>query len=247
MEIPVRIVLVEPTHPGNIGATARAMKTMGLSDLALVAPKHFPSEEATARASGADDVLGNAAVTATLPEAIGDCGYVIGASARLRGLKWPVIDPRSCAESIWRRLADNRVALVMGPEHSGLSNQDLGRCQEIVHIPTNPEFGSLNLAMAVQVLCYELRMCRLGSSVAAEETRAAPLASAEELEGFHEHLERVLAAAGFLHPVHQKQLRLKLRRLFHRARPDRNEINILRGIVAALDPAAGHTEGRGPA
>lgn len=247
MEIPVRIVLVTPTHPGNIGATARAMKTMGLSDLALVAPQHFPSEEATARASGADDVLENAAVTATLPEAIGDCGYVIGASARLRGSKWPVIDPRTCAESIWRRLPDNRVALVMGPEHSGLSNEDLGRCQEIVHIPTNPAFGSLNLAMAVQVLCYELRMCRAGSSVAAEETRVAPLASADELEGFHEHLERVLAAAGFLHPVHQKQLKLKLRRLFHRARPDRNEINILRGIVAALDPAARHTEGRGPA
>ena len=245
MQIPVRIVLVRPTHPGNIGATARAMKTMGLRDLALVAPKHFPSEEATARASGAADVLENAAVTATLPEAISEFGYVIGASARLRGSKWPVVDPRTCAESIWRRLADNRVAIVMGPEHSGLSNEDLGRCRELVHIPANPEFGSLNLAMAVQVLCYELRMCRPGSSIAAEETRVAPLASAEELEGFHEHLESVLAAAGFLHPVHQKQLKLKLRRLFHRARPDRNEINILRGIVAALDPAK-IMERRGP-
>ncbi len=245
MQIPVRIVLVRPTHPGNIGATARAMKTMGLRDLALVAPKHFPSEEATARASGAADVLENAAVTATLPEAIGECGYVIGASARLRGSKWPVVDPRTCAESIWRRLADNRVAIVMGPEHSGLSNEDLGRCRELVHIPANPEFGSLNLAMAVQILCYELRMCRPGSGIAAGETRVAPLASAEELEGFHEHLESVLAAAGFLHPVHQKQLKLKLRRLFHRARPDRNEINILRGIVAALDPAK-IMERRGP-
>ena len=246
MHIPVRIVLVTPTHPGNIGAVARAMKTMGLSDLALVAPKHFPSEEATARASGAADVLENAEVTATLPEAIRDCGYVIGASARLRGSKWPIVDPRTCAESIWRHVPDNRVALVMGPEHSGLSNDDLGRCRELVHIPTNPEFGSLNLAMAVQVLCYELRMCQVRSSVASEEDRGVPLASAAELEGFHEHLERVLAAAGFLHPVHQKQLRLKLRRLFQRARPDYNEINILRGIVAALDPAR-YTDGRGSA
>ncbi|WP_428099315.1 RNA methyltransferase [Candidatus Rariloculus sp.] len=246
MHIPVRIVLVAPTHPGNIGATARAMKTMGLTDLALVAPQRFPSDEARARASGADDVLENATVTQTLPEAIRDRGYVVGASARLRSSKWPVVNPRTCAESIRRRLPDDRVAIVMGPEHSGLSNEDLGRCQELVHIPTDPAFGSLNLAMAVQVLCYELRMCLEGSSVATEEARGAPLASAAELEGFHEHLERVLAAAGFLHPVHQKQLKLKLRRLFHRARPDQNEINILRGIVAALDPAR-YSDERGPA
>lgn len=235
MHIPVRIVLVEPSHPGNIGAAARAMKTMGLTDMALVAPKIFPSEEATARASGADDVLARARVSATLVEAIADCGFVVGASARLRSMRWPVVDPRTCAESIWQQVPRTKVAIVMGPEQSGLTNDDLGRCQQLVHIPTDPEFGSLNLAMAVQVLCYELRMTQARHEGPAE-VREAPLASAAELEGFHLHLERVLADAGFLHPDHQKQLKLKLRRLFHRARLDQNEVNILRGALAALDP-----------
>jgi TrmH family RNA methyltransferase len=231
-------VLVAPTHPGNIGAVARAMKTMGLSDLALVRPKVFPSDEATARASGADDVLERARVTETLAEALAGCGFVVGASARLRGLQWPVVDPRRCAERIWTELAHTSAAVVMGPEHSGLTNEDLARCQHLVHIPTNPDYGSLNLAMAVQVICYELRMASTAPAVAAEEeTREAPPATAEELEGFHAHLDRLLSDAGFLHPDHPKQLRLKLRRLFHRARLDRNEINILRGALAALDPA----------
>lgn len=237
VHIPVRIVLVAPTHPGNIGAVARAMKTMGLSDLALVSPKVFPSEEATARASGADDVLEHALVTESLVEAISGCGFVVGASARLRGLQWPVVDPRYCAERIWTELAHTRVAVVMGPEHSGLTNDDLARCQQLVHIPTNPHFGSLNLAMAVQVICYELRMASGTPSVAEEEAREAPPATAEELEGFHQHLEGLLGDVGFLNPDHPKQLKLKLRRLFHRARLDRNEINILRGALAALDPA----------
>lgn len=236
MHIPVRIVLVAPTHPGNIGAAARAMKTMGLSDLALVRPKTFPSAEATARASGADDVLGKARVTETLVEAIADYGFVVGASARLRGTPWPVVDPRSAAERIWAALAGTRVAVVMGPEQSGLTNEDLARCQELVHIPVNPEYGSLNLAMAVQVICYELRMAAGIGSVSVDEPRDAPLATAAELEGFHEQLERLLSEVGFLHPDHPKQLKLKLRRLFHRARLDRNEINILRGALAALDP-----------
>jgi TrmH family RNA methyltransferase len=197
----------------------------------------FPSEEATARASGADDLLERAVVTDTLVEAIAGCGFVVGASARLRGLQWPVVDPRRCAERIWTELAHTNVAVVMGPEHSGLTNEDLARCQHLVHIPTNPEYGSLNLAMAVQVICYELRMASAAPAVAAEEARDAPLATAEELEGFHEHLDRVLSDARFLHPDHPKQLRLKLRRLFHRARLDRNEINIMRGALAALDPA----------
>ena len=209
---------------------------MGLTDMALVAPKIFPSEEATARASGADDVLARARVSATLVDAIADCGFVVGASARLRSMRWPVVDPRACAESIWQQVPRTNVAIVMGPEQSGLTNDDLGRCQQLVHIPTDPEFGSLNLAMAVQVLCYELRMARERYE-APIEVREAPLASAAELEGFHLHLERVLAEAGFLHPDHQKQLKLKLRRLFHRARLDQNEVNILRGALAALDPA----------
>ena len=237
MQIPVRIVLVEPSHPGNIGAAARAMKTMGLDDMALVAPKHFPSDEATARAAGADDVLARARVTGTLVEAIGDCGLVVGATARLRNMRWPIVDPRACAERIWQEMPHTQAAVVMGPEQSGLTNEDLGRCRLLVHIPTNPQFGSLNLAMAVQVICYELRMARLALPGPLEENREAPPATAEELEGFHVHLERVLAGAGFLRYDHQKQLKLKLRRLFHRARLDQNEVNILRGALAALDPS----------
>src|SRR5690554_1267160 len=198
MQIPIRIVLVETSHPGNIGACARAMKTMGVADLALVRPRTFPSDEATARASGAGDILERAVVHDSLSEAIADCGYVVGASARLRTVQWPTVDPRACAESVWRELERNRVAIVMGPEQSGLTNEDLGRCQQLVHIPTQPEFGSLNLAMAVQVLCYELRMTGLARSAQSKaapvenESREAPLATAAELEGFHEHLERVL-------------------------------------------------------
>jgi TrmH family RNA methyltransferase len=242
VEVPVRIVLVEHSHPGNIGAAARAMKTMGLNDLALVAPKSFPSDEATARAAGADDVLGHARVVATLVEAISDCDLVVGATARLRSFRWPVVDARHCAELIWQHVARGRAAIVVGPEQSGLTNEDLGRCQQLVHIPTNPDFSSLNLAMAVQVLCYELRMANPDLREPYEENRGARFATAAELEGFHVHLERVLSDAGFLHPVHQVQLKLKLRRLFHRARLDQNEVNILRGALTALDPAKRRTD-----
>jgi TrmH family RNA methyltransferase len=245
MHLPPRIVLVETSHPGNIGASARAMKTMGLADLTLVAPGEFPSAEATARASGADDVLARARVVATLSEAIADCGFIVGASARLRSLPWPTVDPRACARSIRAQAASTPVALVFGPEHSGLTNEDLGRCHQLVNIPANPEYASLNLAMAVQVLCYELRMAYVDGSPVTEE-REAPPASAEELEGLHRHLDTVLSAAGFLNPDHPRQLKLRLRRIFNRSQLDRNEVNILRGMLAALDPAhRGGAGGRG--
>ena len=221
------------------------MKAMGLSDLALVRPKYFPSDEATARAAGADDVLGNARVFESLTVAIEDCGFVVGASARLRTVQLPIVDPRTCAESIWQRLADNRVAIVMGPEQSGLTNEDLARCQQLVNIPTVPDFSSLNLAMAVQVLCYELRMTRTRHDAQAAAARDAPFATAGELESFHAHLEQVLTDAGFLHPEHQRQVKLKLRRIFHRATLDQNEINILRGMLSALDPRK-RTQSRAP-
>lgn len=211
------------------------MKTMGLSELVLVAPRSFPSDEATARASGAHDLLERAAVMPDLPAAIADCGYVVGATARLRGMRWPVEDPRQMAVSVRRRMRDTRVAIVMGPEKSGLTNEDLARCHSMVHIPTHPDYGSLNLAMAVQVLCYELRMADDSVRLDGAEARDAPPATAAELEGFHRHLETALSAAGFLHPDHPKQLKLKLRRLFMRADLDRNEINILRGAIAALE------------
>lgn len=241
MEIPVRIVLVETSHPGNIGAVARAMKTMGVSDLRLVAPKSFPDKEAVARASGADDILAAAKLESDLPSAIADCSYVVGASARGRGGRWPVLDPKGCADEVVSRLPDQRVAIVMGPEQSGLTNEDLARCNALIQIPTAPEYGSLNLAMAVQVLCYELRMAILAKSAGVEslvrsEQRDAPPATACEIEGFHVHLEELLSRTRFLSPDHPKQLKRKLRRIFMRAELDQNEINILRGALASLDP-----------
>jgi tRNA (cytidine32/uridine32-2'-O)-methyltransferase len=237
VQIPVRIVLVDTSHPGNIGATARAMKTMGLTDLALVRPRYFPSDEAAARAAGADDILSAAHVCESLGEAISDCGWVVGASARLRTVALPVVDPRECATTIWRRVLENRAAILMGPEQSGLTNDDLARCQQLVHIPAAPGYSSLNLAMAVQVLCYELRMSAPGREAPQGPSGDAPLATAAELEGLHEHLERLLTESGFLHPAHQKQVKLKLRRIFHKATLDQNELNILRGMLTSLDPA----------
>ncbi|MGI9258978.1 MAG: RNA methyltransferase [Gammaproteobacteria bacterium] len=247
MSFSVRIVLVEPSHPGNIGASARAMKTMGFDELVLVAPKEFPSAEATARASGADALLENARIVESLSEGIADCAFVVGASARSRSLTWPTIDPRVCAETVNAHSPRGNVALVFGPEQSGLTNHDMARCHQLVQIPSNPEYSSLNLAMAVQVLCYELRMAQLdGDSVSEDEfeQREAPAATADELNGFHEHLESVLAAAGFLHEDHPKLLKLRLRRIFHRSHLDQTEINILRGLLKALDPrgAVGQTD-----
>ena len=236
MQIPVRIVLVETSHPGNIGAAARAMKTMGLKDLTLVRPQEFPSEQATARAAGADDILERARVVDDLSAAIADCGWVVGASARLRTVTVPVVDPRECAAGIWQRTELDRVALLFGNEQSGLTNEDLARCHQLVHIPTAPDYSSLNLAMAVQVLCYELRMAAPNRRAPAGPANDAPLATAAELDGFHEHLERLLTDAGFLHPEHQRQVKLKLRRIFLRAALDKNEMNIMRGVVTALDP-----------
>jgi tRNA (cytidine32/uridine32-2'-O)-methyltransferase len=237
VHIPVRIVLVDTSHPGNIGATARAMKTMGLSDLALVRPKHFPSDEATARAAGADDVLAKATVHGDLTSAIADCGWVVGASARLRTVALPTVDPREAAVMAWQRLdAGNRVAMLMGPEQSGLTNDDLARCQQLVHIPANPEFSSLNLGMAVQVLCYELRMAAPNRPPPEAPASEGRLATAAELEGLHEHLERLLTESEFLHPEHQRQVKLKLRRIFHKATLEYNELNILRGALTSLDP-----------
>lgn len=216
------------------------MKTMGVRDLVLVAPKSFPDEEATARASGADDVLAGARVVPDLASAVADCRYVIGASARTRGGRWPIVDARGAAEEIAQRLHREQSAIVMGPEQSGLTNEHLSLCHALVHIPTAPDYSSLNLAMAVQLICYELRMAAMSQSARESlrqpETRDAPPATASEIEGFHAHLEQVLTQSGFLHPDHPKQLKLKLRRLFMRARLDQNEINILRGVLASLDP-----------
>lgn len=231
----VRIILVGTTHPGNIGAAARAMKNMGITDLMLVKPRYFPHADATARASGAEDVLASARVVDTLSEALADCTYAAGASARSRSIEWPSLAPRECAARLLGEPTGSIVAVVFGPEKSGLSNDDLDRCNALLTIPTEPSFSSLNIAMAVQVICYELRLARFDAPVPTEPE--APPATGEELEHFYAHLERVLTRTGFLNPDHPRHLMRRLRRLFIKAEPDKNEINILRGILTAVEPA----------
>ena len=230
----IRIVLVGATHPGNIGAVARAMKNMGLSDLALVNPKHFPHVEATARATGASDVLDKATVVDTLAEALTDCVYVAGASARSRTINWPSMSPRDCAARMIRESGHGKVAAVFGPEQTGLHNDDLDLCHTLLTIPTDPGFSSLNLAMAVQVLTYELRVASMLDEGPVFDVEAPP-ATSEELERFYKHLENVLIDIEFLDPDNPRLLMRRMRRLFIRARPDKNEINILRGVLTAVD------------
>jgi len=234
--MPIRIVLVGTTHPGNIGAVARAMKNMGIRDLALVNPRCFPHEDATTRASGAADILERATVVSTLKEALIDCAYVAGASARSRTIDWPSIGPRDCAERMILESRNATVAAVFGPEKTGLHNDDLDLCHTLLSIPTDPDFSSLNLAMAVQVLTYELRVASTLRSGPTFETEA-PLATGAEMERFYTHLEQVLRDIRFLDPENPRYLMRRLRRLFIRARPDKNEVNILRGILAAMDRA----------
>ncbi|KAF0191012.1 MAG: tRNA (cytidine32/uridine32-2'-O)-methyltransferase [Gammaproteobacteria bacterium] len=229
----VRIVLVNPTHPGNIGAAARAMKVMCLERLVLVQPRLFPSAEATALASGADDLLARARVCDTLDAAIESCRLVIGASARVRNLRWPQIDVREAAAMVARQ-PEADVAFVFGREHSGLTNDELERCHYLMNIPANPGYSSLNLAAAVQVVAYELMMTQTANRVAGETT-GEDLATATELSNFYDHLHRVVLDIGFLDPDSPRQLMRRLKLLFNRARPDKTEINILRGILTAVE------------
>lgn len=229
----VRIVLVDTSHPGNIGAAARAMKNMCLSRLYLVQPQRFPHAEATARASGADDLLASAVVCDSLSEALTGCSLVVGASARLRRLKIPQLDPRQCAERVLRETRQTDVAILFGREHSGLTNEELARCHYLMHIPSNPDYSSLNIAAAVQVMAYELRMASgaLDGVVVGEDTE--PPVGAEEMERFYAHLCETLVDIGFLNPDNPRVMMRRLRRLFNRARPNQVEMNILRGILTA--------------
>jgi len=230
----IRIVLVETSHPGNIGAAARAMKTMGLRDLVLVAPADYPCVEATARAAGADDLLAAARVVPTLAEAIDDCALVFGATARLRSLRWPVVTAREAAAMAIDAPAGGKVAMVFGRERTGLSNDELARCQKLLNIPVDPGFSSLNLAAAVQVVSYELRVAALGDRPAQSDQPPEEYAPAGMIDSFHQQLEQDLIEIGFLDPDNPRQLPLKLRRLFAKARPTINEIKILRGILKGL-------------
>lgn len=230
------VILVETSHPGNIGAVARAMKNMGVSRLRLVNPRHFPSPEAEARASGATDILEQAQIFAHLADALVDCRLVMGTSARERSLGWPVLDPRACAAQVLPESLLGPVALVFGRESAGLSNTELGHCHALIHIPTNPDYSSLNLAMALQVVLYELRMLAItGQDAQGESPSAAEveLADAKAMAGFQQHLVQALLDIGFSDPERSELLHLRLQRLFMRARPDVQELNILRGILSA--------------
>lgn len=239
----VRIVLLNTTHPGNIGATARAMKVMGLSRLHLVTPKVFPHADATARASGADDLLHCAVVHQHLDGALAGCTLVLGTSARLRSLPMPQMDVRKAAEAAIREPGAGDIAILFGREAYGLTNEEMQRCQHLVHIETDPGFGSLNIAQAVQVVAYELRMAALGSAGRSLPPSDWAPVDAGQMELFYQHLERTLLDIGFLNPARPKRLMQRLRRLFNRARPDENEMNILRGILTAAQKAAGTRSG----
>ncbi|WP_263142507.1 tRNA (cytosine(32)/uridine(32)-2'-O)-methyltransferase TrmJ [Pseudomonas sp. RIT-PI-AD] len=242
----IRVVLVNTSHPGNIGGVARAMKNMGLSRLVLVDPEVFPSDEASARASGASDLLERAQVVGTLEEALVGCTVALGTSARDRQIPWPLLDPRECASVCLDQVgAGGEVALVFGREYAGLTNAELQRCHYHVHIPSDPEFSSLNLATAVQVLTYEVRMAWLAAQgkptkmeklEAAAEQNAQPV-TLDELELFYGHLESTLVQVGFLDPQRPRHLMSRLRRLFGRSAISKLEMNILRGILTETQKA----------
>lgn len=236
----IAIILVNTTHPGNIGGVARAMKNMGLSDLRLVEPKLFPHEDAVARSSGATDLLDNASLFTSLADAMADCQLAVGTSARERHIPWPLINPRELGAIAAPLPADQRIAIVFGREDRGLTNEELQLCHHHVNIPTDADFSSLNIAAAVQVICYELRMAALGHA----ETEAKPqwgtewdidLASHQELELMFEHLEKVLVDTEFLDPENPRQLMPRMRRLLMRAVPDKVEVNVLRGILKSVE------------
>lgn len=236
----IRIVLVNTSHPGNIGGVARAMKNMGLNDLSLVAPRIFPSGDADARAAGAADLLESASVVESLQEAIADAHLVVGASARGRNIPWPVMDPHELAGVASSLRDDQKVAVVFGREDRGLTNDELQLCHHHVHIPSVEGFSSLNLAAAVQVIAYELRMAQLKKTEAKAQAPQwgtdwdVELSEHRELELLFEHLEKVLVDVDFLDPESPRHLMPRLRRLFQRAVPDKVEVNVLRGMLSHI-------------
>jgi len=228
----IRVVLSRPSHPGNIGAAARAMKTMGIAQLVLVRPRRFPDPEARARASGALGILQSARVCPSLDEALAGTVFSVALSARPRELSHRPLDARAAAREIVDAARAGEVALVFGNETVGLSNAEVMRCSRLARIPASEEYASLNLAQAVQVMAYEARMAALAPAAGSSKSEPAPH---EDIEQFYEHLERSLYASGFLHPRYPRKLMERLRRLFARAQLERVELNILRGMLAAWD------------
>ena len=233
------IVMIQTSHPGNIGSAARAMKTMGIHDLRLVNPTRFHSPETKALASGADDILENARLCSTLQEALADCHYVIGTSARNeRSLRWPQMDARECGQWVAEHLPKQKIALVFGRERTGLTNDELEHCQALVHIPMAFDFFSLNIAAAIQIICYECMMAVRQTAKPCEEANANELdeepATAAAMESFFTHLESTLVEVEYLDPENPRLLMRRLRRLYGRITPTQSEVNILRGMLAAF-------------
>ena len=238
----IRIVLVETSHTGNMGSVARAMKTMGLTNLYLVNPLVKPDSQAIALAAGASDVIGEAHIVDTLDEALTGCSLVVGTSARSRSLPWPMLDPRECGIKSVQEGEQAPVALVFGRERVGLTNEELQKCHYHVAIAANPEYSSLNLAMAVQIIAYEVRMAFLQSQEQKAEQpdfEESPYPLVDDLERFYQHMEQMMVKSGFIREGNPGQVMSKMRRLYTRARPERDELNILRGMLSSLEKPKG--------
>ncbi len=228
----VRIVLVGTTHPGNIGAAARAMKTMSQDKLYLVNPKEFPSAEATARATGADDILANASIHPDLKSAISDCQLVITTSARVRSIPWPMVTPRECADKI-AESNSAATAIVFGRENSGLSNEEMELGSLVLQIPTNPKYSSLNLGAAVQIICYELLLKGRDGDVGVDKEIFSAV-SQDKMEMFYQHLEQCMTDIGYHDTNNPRKLMHRMRRLFNRAQLNESEWKILRGFLSSV-------------
>ena len=230
----VKVVLVGTTHPGNIGATARAMKNMGILDLALVEPKEFPSDVATFRSKAAKDILEKASVHTSLEEAISECELVVGTSARGRTVPWPVINPREAAEEMHKSSLNGKVAIVFGREDRGLTNEELGLCNFHVHIPSDPEYSSLNLSQAVQILAYEIRLSYLQDRHVNKEYWDVELANNEQTERLINHMDELMQEVDFYDVENPRKLLVRVRRFFKRSKIDVMEANIFRGLFATI-------------
>ncbi|ADZ91545.1 tRNA (cytosine(32)/uridine(32)-2'-O)-methyltransferase TrmJ [Marinomonas mediterranea] len=235
----IRIVLINTFHPGNVGAIARAMKNMGLSNLYLVDPNDYPSDEATSRAAGAVDLLENATIVSTLEEAISDCSLVIGTSARHRTFQLPIMNARECAETVIPEAKQHDVAIVFGRETTGLLNEEIAQCHRQVYIDANDEYPVLNISQAVQIVAYEIWMANQDQSIHAKETAEYP--RKKEMDLFHEHLEETLYGLNFIIKNHPGKVLEKLQRFFNRSRPEKQELGILRGVLAAVQREANLT------
>ena len=233
----IRIVLVNTSHPGNIGAAARAMKNMGLSRLTLVDPERYPSLEAINRSVGAVDILDNAVVVKDLKQAISGCVWVAGTSARLRTIEWPILEPKDCVQKSLEAIEEGDIAIVFGRENSGLTNDELAQCNALLHIPTDPDFSSLNIAAAVQVVCYEYRLALMKNKVAKKKGskhRYDALAHSDQMDGMYDHLHEALNYLGFFGVNNSDVVMRRLKGLFNRANVTQRELSIVRGICSAI-------------